>query len=432
MNGPASIARTVRRLFEAGLHRALAFFARRTLARYRPRVVAVAGSVGKTSTTRAVAAVLARAFRTRSPIKNYNNEIGVPLTILGQGAAGVSPFGWAAVFGRSAWLAFGPAQAYPEVLVLEMATDKPGDLDWLVALAPPDVSVLTAVSEEHTEFLGDLDGVAKEEGTIVRAARGTAVLNADDPRVAAMASDAVRPLLYGFAAHADVRAESTETEAAFGTVFTRFGLVIGGVRRPVNLPQAIGDGNVSAALAAAAVALALGVDPDVIPYGLAEYQPPPGRLRVLPGTDGLTLVDDTYNSSPRAAELALRTFRALPSGPGARRVAALADMLELGHLTEESHRRVGALAAESGLDLLIGVGPASERLCRAAREAGMPEERVLHVRDAAAAVAALDGRLGRGDLLLVKGSRGMRMERVVKALMAEPERARELLVGQGD
>jgi len=412
----------------------LAFLSRAVLDRYRPKIVAVAGSVGKTSTTRAVAAVLGRALPTRASAKNHNNEIGVPLTILGEAkTGGRSPFAWLGILWRGYRLAFGPVRAYPKVLVLEMATDRPGDLDYLVALAPPDVSVLTAVSEEHTENLGDLDGVAKEEGTIVRAVaqRGIAVLNADDARVARLKEGlGDRAILFGFGPDARVRAERVAVETALGTVFTRFDLLIDGVRYPVNLSESIGEGNVYAALAGAAVGLAFGLDPAAIPYGLAEYQPPPGRLRVLPGVKGTAIVDDTYNSSPRAAELALRTFTSLPIESGGRRMAALGDMFELGALTEESHRRIGKAAAESGLDLLIGVGAASAFLCEAAREAGMPDERIFHMHDAAEAGHFLQERIRQGDFLLIKGSRGMRMERVVKELMAEPERAAELLVGQ--
>jgi len=412
----------------------LAFLSRVTVARYRPKIVAVAGSVGKTSTTRAVAAVLGRAVSTRASAKNHNNEIGVPLTILGETkSGGRSPFAWIGILWRGFRLAFGPERAYPDVLVLEMATDHPGDLAYLTSIAPPDVSVLTAIAEEHTEFLGDLDGVAEEEGTIVRAVadEGLAVLNADDVRVAPMAEGlGERGVTYGFGPDARVRAERAAIETALGTVFTRFDLVLDDVRYPVNLSEAIGEGNVYAALAAAGVALAFGLDPASIPYGLAEYQPPPGRLRVLPGIKRTVLVDDTYNSSPRAAELALKTFRALPIEGGGRRIAVLGDMFELGALTEASHARIGAAAAEAGLDLLMGVGAASAGLCAAARAAGMPDDRVFHAHDAAEAGRFLQERIHPGDALLIKGSRGMRMERVVKELMAEPERARELLVGQ--
>jgi UDP-N-acetylmuramoyl-tripeptide--D-alanyl-D-alanine ligase len=313
-----------------------------------------------------------------------------------------------------------------------MATDHHGDLEYLASIAPPDVSVLTAISEEHTEFLGDLDGVAKEEGSIVRALRehGTAVLNGDDVRVAALRSDAKHALMFGFDETADVRAERVQPELALGTVFTRFDLVIGGHRYPVNLPNALGDGNVYAALAAASVALAFHVDPAVIPYGLAEYQPPPGRLRVLPGIKDTMLIDDTYNSSPRAAELALKTFQQLPLRSNGRRVAVLGDMLELGALTEDAHYRVGQLAAHSGIEWLIGVGPSSATLCRGAREAGMADERVFHFQNSQEAGRFLQDRAHPGDLILIKGSQGIRTEKIVKEMMAEPERAEELLVRQ--
>lgn len=415
------------------LQSALAFLARTVLARYKPKIVAVAGSVGKTSTTRAAAAALARSFATRGSAKNHNNEIGVPLTILGEAqSGGRSPLAWAGILWRGFRLAFGPVRGYPRVLVLEMAADHPGDLAHLISIAPPDVAVLTAIAEEHTEFLGDLDGVAEEEGTVVRALRagGVAVLNADDARVAALGAAAPEAVTFGFAQGADVRAERAEPELALGTVFTRFDLVIGGKRYPVTLPNALGDGHVYAALAGAAVGRALGLEPSVLPFGLAEYQAPPGRLRVISGIQGATLIDDTYNSSPRAAELALRTFRRLPAKPGQRRLAVLGDMLELGALTEEAHRRIGAFAASSGLDMLVGVGPASARLCAAAKEAGVPEDRVAWFPNSAEASVFLQGHLQAGDLVLIKGSQGMRMEKTVKALMAEPDRAEELLVRQ--
>ncbi|WKZ29479.1 MAG: UDP-N-acetylmuramoyl-tripeptide--D-alanyl-D-alanine ligase [Patescibacteria group bacterium] len=411
----------------------LAFLARAVLARYAPKIVAVAGSVGKTSTTRAVAATLARSFPTRGSAKNHNNEIGVPLTILGEAkSGGRSPFAWAAILWRGFLLAFGPARPYPRVLVLEMATDHPGDLAYLASIAPPDVAVLTAIAEEHTEFLGDLDGVAEEEGSIVRSLSkdGTAVLNADDARVVDMKAHAPRAVLFGFGEGAFVRAERAEPELALGTVFTRFDLVIDGKRFPVNLPNALGDGNVYAALAAASVALAFHIDPAMIPFGLAEYEPPPGRLRVLPGIKETMLVDDSYNSSPRAAELALGTFQRLPVRDGGRRIAVLGDMLELGALTESAHHRIGQLAARSGIELLIGVGAASASLCRGAREAGMNEERVFHFQNSQEAGRFLQERIRPGDLVLIKGSQGIRTERIVKELMAEPERAGELLVRQ--
>lgn len=412
----------------------LAGLARRVLARYQPKIVAVAGSVGKTSTTRAVAAVLARSFATRGSAKNHNNEIGVPLTILGEAkSGGRSPVAWAGILMRGLGLAYGMKRDYPQVLVLEMATDHPGDLAYLTRLAPPDVSVLTAVSEEHTEFLGDLDGVAREEGTVVAAlpSTGIAVLSADDVRVAALARGREdHTILYGFAPSARVRAEQVGAEIAMGTVFTRFTLAIDGRTFPVNLPGALGDGHVAAALAAASVAIALGVEPDLIPFGLAQYQPPPGRLRVLAGIGGTTIVDDTYNSSPRAVALALATLQSLQPGSGGRRIAVLGDMLELGALSDDAHRQVGTLAAAANVDELVCVGPKSWLTCQAARAAGMLEERARHFASGGEATPYLKARLHAGDLVLVKASQGIRLERIVKELLAEPGRADEWLVRQ--
>ncbi len=417
------------------LKKLLRFLAVNILARYRPRIVAVAGSVGKTSTVRAVTAALGRSFDVRGSVKNFNNEIGVPLAIIGAAASGGrSPLRWAAIIWRGLRLIYGRAAVYPAVLVLEMAVDHPGDMAYLTSLAPPDVAVMTALSEEHTEFLGDLDGVAKEEGVIIESLRpgGVAVLNADDPRVAALAvratSSAVKIARYGFSSEAEVCIGEVSTEEAMGVFFTRFDLTAAGRAMTITLSGAIGGGNVYAAAAASAAALALGVKPELIPFSLAEYQPPPGRLRPLPGVKGTMLIDDTYNSSPRAAELALETFSNMKTS--GKRLAALGDMLELGALTEESHRRVGRKAADLGVDVLIGVGPRSQFLCEEAIKAGLSEDRVFHLHTAEEAGHFLQERIRSGDLILIKGSQGMRMEKVAKELMAEPERAAELLVRQ--
>jgi UDP-N-acetylmuramyl pentapeptide synthase len=266
--------------------------------------------------------------------------------------------------------------------------------------------------------------VAAEEGTAVEAVPegGSVILNADDGRVLAMAARTkARVLTFGFSPKADLKARAIETESAMGTYFTRFEIwSTGGRSLPVTLSGAIGDGNVYAALAAAAVAKALGVSDELIPYGLAEYQPPPGRLRLLAGRGGAFIIDDTYNSSPRAAELALKTLAGLSAGQTGRKMAVLGDMLELGEMTEESHRRVGTAAAASGLDLLVCVGPKSRTLCQEAVKNGMHEKSVLHFGSAEEAGHFLHDKITSGDRLLIKGSRGMRMEKAVKILMADP------------
>lgn len=407
----------------------------RVLERYHPVIIAVAGSVGKTSTRCAVTAAISKAFRARMGAKNFNNEFGVPLTILGEKkTGGKNPFAWLMILGRGTWLAWGPKQVgYPNALVLEMATDHPGDIAYLTAMAPPDVAVVTAVAEEHTEFLGDLDGVAKEEGMIVESLSedGVAILNADDPRVAAMRSRTkAKVIMYGM--KGDVHAENIETETAMGTFFTRFDLVVKDTRATATLSGCVGEGNVYAGLAAAAVGVAMGMKTEHIPFSLAAYAPPPGRLRPLPSANGALIIDDTYNSSPRAAELALQTLMKLPAPGTPRRIAVLGDMLELGALSESAHRRIGALAASLNVDGLICVGERSTALCEEAKTRGLPAARIHHALDVREAAKWLEGELHVGDVVLIKGSRGMHMERAVKALMAEPERAKELLVGQGD
>ncbi len=417
------------------LQNILAWLARKTLDRTHPAVVAVAGSVGKTSTRRAIAAVLSRSYDVRQSHKNFNNEIGLPLTILGEKrTGGKNPFLWALILTRGLITAYTVKPGkYPKVLVLEMATDHPGDLKYLCSIAKPDVAVVTAVAEEHTEFLGDLKGVADEEGSILDAlpSDGVAILNADDPLVIEMRKRAKGDVAtFGFSEKAHVRAQNVVVEEAMGTYFTRYEIAVGGRVTPITLSDCIGEGNVMAATAAAAVAFAMGIDDKLIAPGLGAYQPPPGRLRPLAGIKRTFLLDDTYNSSPKAVELALETFMSLPKEGEGRRYAVLADMLELGALTDQTHRRVGAQAAASGIDVLLCIGPKSKALCDEAMKNGMSEDRVFHLHDAVEAGHFLQERIKPGDMVLVKGSRGMRMERTVKDLMAQPERASELLVNK--
>lgn len=266
----------------------------RILARYEPIVVAVTGSVGKTSTSKAITAVLKRSFDVRQSPKNFNNEIGVPLTIIGaERSGGKSPFTWASILWRGLAYAYGAKKSYPKVLVLEMGADHPGDLAYLTEMARPDIAVVTAVSAAHTEFFKDIDGVAQEKGTLVEALPegGVAVLNGDDPRVRGMAERTkAKKVWYGFSDE-QVRAENVHFESAMGTYFTRFDLKVGQEGLVVTLAESVGPGNIYAALAAAAVGRSLGVTPELLSCGLAEYQPPPGRLRVIRGIKNTTILD---------------------------------------------------------------------------------------------------------------------------------------------
>jgi len=354
-------------------------------ARFAIPVVAVTGSNGKTTTKEMTAAVLATRWRVLRPEASFNNQWGVPLTLLG-------------------------LTAEHEAAVLELGTNRRGEIAYLAGLAAPTVGVVTAVAAVHTEFLGSLDGVREEKCDLVRAIppEGRVVLNADDPRVLGMARDSRAPVLtYGCGSGADVRAEAV-VEDADGLAFT---LAAGGARVPVRLAF-VGRHNVANALAAAAVGLALGLGLEEIARGLAAARPPAGRLTWRRAGD-VRILDDSYNANPASVRAALDTAAA-HRGAG-RLVVVLGDMLELAD-PEAAHAEVGRHAATAGAALLVGVGRWTRLTVEAAAAAGVPEAH--HVAGVEDAVAHLLKRVGPGDLVLVKGSRGMRMERVADALTA--------------
>jgi len=360
--------------------------------RFAIPVVAVTGSNGKTTTKELTAGVLATRWVVLRPERSFNNQWGLPLTLL----------------------KIGPEH---EAVVLEIGTNARGEVATLAALATPTVAIVTTVASVHTEFLGSLDGVREEKAGLVRAlgADGVAVLNADDPRVADMAREtSARVVTYGRGGQADVHVVGDVVEDEAGLALT---LEARGERQAVTLALA-GRHNVTNALAAAAAGVALGLPLVDVARGLADVQPVAGRC-VWKRAGQLSILDDTYNASPVSVRAALDTVAA--GRQGRRVIVVLGDMLELGAISEEAHREVGRLVAALPADEFVGVGRGMQAAVEAAREAGLAEAR--HLTTFEDTVAHLLKRLAAGDLVLVKGSRGMRMERVVDALVARLARS---------
>jgi UDP-N-acetylmuramoyl-tripeptide--D-alanyl-D-alanine ligase len=355
--------------------------------RFTIPVAAVTGSNGKTTTKEMMAAVLASLGPVLKPESSFNNQWGLPLTLV-------------------------KLTAEHRAAALELGTNRPGEIAALAEIARPTIAAVTTVSSAHTEFLGSLDDVQREKSALVRAipADGAVVLNADDPRVLAMA--AVSPArVWTFSARgaADIRAVGEISETADGIGFT---LETSEGRRKVRLRFA-GRHNVSNALAAAGVGATLGLPLERIAQGLEAARPAKGRC-VWRRCAALRILDDTYNANPVSVRAALDTLRT--SCGGARRVVVLGDMLELGPIEEAEHRAMGRAVAASGAAEFVGLGRAARLAVEAAREAGLAESH--HAETFEDTVAHLLKRLAHGDAVLVKGSRGMRMERVVDALIA--------------
>ena len=355
--------------------------------RFAVPVVAVTGSNGKTTTKEMIAAILAGLGPVLKPEGSFNNQWGLPLTLL---------------------------RLTPEhrAVALELGASRRGDIAALAEISRPTVGVVTTVSSAHTEFLDSLEGVQREKATLVEAIPpdGRAVLNADDERVMAMAAVSRAPVLtFSTRGGADVSLVGAPGETTGGLAFT---LDIGGARRSVSLSFA-GRHNVVNALAAAAAGWAVGLSPAQIVRGLEAARPPKGRC-VWRRAGALRILDDTYNANPASVLAALDTLQAVRDAR--RLVVVLGDMLELGAIGKSAHRTIGRAVAAAGAAEFIATGPLMRLAVEAAREAGLAESH--HAPTFEDTVALLLKRLVPGDAVLVKGSRGMGMERVVDALVA--------------
>ena len=363
--------------------------------RLRGWVVAVTGSVGKTTTKEMVAAVLAQAGPTVKAPASFNNEVGVPLAVL-------------------------MAEPDTHALVLEIGMRGPGQIRHLAGLARPTVGIVTNVGESHVGLLGSVEAIARAKAELVESlpAGGVAVLNADDERVRAMASMApagVRVMTFGVRSpDCDVRAENVAGGGLSGTTFE---LVHEGRRVACRLGVP-GRHMVANAAAAAAAALACGLDLETVAAGLARFAPAAMRMEVMRTVDSIVILNDAYNASPASMRAALETLERVCSEERLRAVAVLGDMLELGELSAEAHRRIGEEAARRGVDLLIAVGEMADEMAAGAREAAAGAEMaIMRVPTAEQAAAAALRHVRSGDAVLVKASRAVGLEAVVRALV---------------
>jgi UDP-N-acetylmuramoyl-tripeptide--D-alanyl-D-alanine ligase len=356
-------------------------------------VVGITGSAGKTSTKDLTAAALRARFEVQASAGSFNNEIGLPVTILD------APDG-------------------VEALVLEMGARFAGNIAELCAIARPTVGVVTNIGLAHAEHLGGPDGIAAVKGELLEAlpAGGLAVISVDGEHADALrARTDARVLTTGFAEAADVRASRVEVDDELRATF-RLESPWGAADR-VRL-ACRGAYQVANATQAAAVALHLGVRLDAVVEALGRAGTSAWRMELAPTSDGIVVVNDAYNASPTSMLAALESFSRL--AVTGRRVAVLGEMRELGAIAPAEHARVGELVGRSGIGVLVTVGPGTDELGAAAAAAGVE---VHHVDDTDAAVAAVRALAAPGDAILVKASRLVGLERVAAALLRPSERA---------
>lgn len=399
----------------------LAILARAILAKYQPIVVMVTGSVGKTSTKDAAAAALSEHFMLRASEKSYNSEFGVPLTIIGAKNPWNNSIAWIKVIQQALGLIFLPNH-YPRLLVLEVGADSPGDLARILSFATPDAVIVTKLPDVpvHVEAYASKKAVREEEFSpaLSLAPGQPLIISADDVHAVELAKDTRAAVsTFGLTEGAAVRISHVEpwlessvlvgmrAEVAFGD----------GERRALTVRGAYGRSQLYAPAAALTAALALGLTAEEAFTGLETYEPPAGRGKLLRGLNNSVIIDDSYNASPAAVRESLESLAFLPER---KKIVVIGDMLELGRYSKEEHERIGRLAAKHAA-CIVTVGSRSKVAVAAARAAGMHEEAALSFDTADEAKEKVRALVEGGEVILVKGSQSIRLERVVEALLAD-------------
>ncbi len=409
----------------------LTYEAKVLLRRKRPKIIGVTGSVGKTTTKDAIYTVLKDKMHVRKSEKSYNSNIGVVLTVLGLQNAWNSPLLWLKnIFDGAIHALF--AREYPEVLVLEMGVDRPGDMKVLTQFIKPDIVVLTRLPDmpSHVEFFSSPEEVREEKLVLVEALKsdGVFIFNNDDERIRQYAKE-VRQPSFGYSRYSQSHFSASGDKILYDggypsgmectvshleeEVRVRIQKVLG-VQHTYNITAATAVGHLfEVSLAEAAEVL----------QKSSSY--PPGRMKLIDGKNKTLIIDDSYNASPVAVERALQTLGELKVPK--RKVAILGDMLELGQFSVREHERIGVQAA-GVVDVLITIGLRARKIAEAALEHGLSEKNIFQYENVSGVISECEKIIDDGDVVLVKGSQSVRAERVVRALMADPEKASEMLV----
>lgn len=409
--------------------------AKLVLKKYNPKIVAITGSVGKTSTKDAIFSVLSHFHFVRKSEKSFNSEIGVPLTILGCPNGWNDPVLWFKNILEGIALIVIPNH-YPKWLVLEIGADRPGDIESITSWIKPDISVVTRLSKTpvHVEFFDSVEAVYREKAFLVRATKsdGFVILNSDDEDVFAFGETvSTNKIHYGTHTPADV--VGTGYSIVYSTDDNKVPL---GVSFDVSYKDQIAKFEILGGLGVqqmfpALAAISVGVSQDIplskMVKTLRDHHPSRGRMRILPGVKHTTIIDDSYNSSPVALHEALNTLDMIETS--GRKIAVLGDMLELGTFSPESHKKAGEHVGKIASKLFT-VGVRARGIAEGALSGGLSEKKIFQFEDSRIAGKELELILKKGDVVLIKGSQGVRMEKAVEEILENPEKKEELLVRQ--
>jgi len=406
--------------------------ARLVLKKYKPKIIAVTGNVGKTSSKDSIYEVLNESFSVRKSKKSYNSELGVPLTILDCDTGWSNVFVWLRNILEGLALIF-LKNHYPKWLVLEVGADRPGDIKKITRWLKPDIVVITRFGAVpvHVEYFSSPEELIEEKSHLVSALKksGLLILNNDDDKALSLRKKFGGMIMtYGFEKGSAVIASHYkimyENKKLTGITFK---VDYDGSSVPVRLFGVLGRQHTYAALSALSVGVYLKLNMVRMAQTLEEQNTPPGRMKILRGIKNSYIIDDSYNASPVATKAAFDVLKEVETE--GKKIAILGDMLELGKYTVVEHKKIGEVAG-GVCDLLLVVGLRAKGMVQGALFAGMSEKNIIEFDNAQKAGKYLERLLKEGDIVLVKGSQGVRMERAVGEIMAYPERRAELLVRQ--
>ncbi|MEA2092533.1 MAG: UDP-N-acetylmuramoyl-tripeptide--D-alanyl-D-alanine ligase [Patescibacteria group bacterium] len=397
--------------------------------KYNPLIIGITGSVGKTSTKEAIYLAFSNIKRVRKSSGNLNTEVGAPLVFFKEEKAGRSAIEWLLIIIKGIFLVIKRDKDYPEIIISEMAADKPGDLSYLGSFIKPDISVVIAVGEVpvHIEFYKSAKEVANEKRKIIDATnkKGVVLLNIDDPYVSKMKNNERKFISFGHNREADIVIKEFKTESVKGSSGV---ISYKNENFPFSLPFCIGSSFAYIVAIVFGVGVSLGISPKEITKSLKKVRPAKGRMYPIKGIKNTFIIDGSYNASPLSTKSALLTLKKVK---GKRKIAVVGDMLELGRYSINEHRKIGKLAVDC-CDYLFAVGEFSSIVQKSAISEGMKRDKVFSFLKSTDAIKKIEKTILSGDVILIKGSQGVRTEKIVYALMHNPEKADKKLVRQDD
>ncbi|MFA7193895.1 MAG: UDP-N-acetylmuramoyl-tripeptide--D-alanyl-D-alanine ligase [Candidatus Paceibacterota bacterium] len=426
----------IKEIFKKIIIAILTLESKAVLFRFKPKIIAITGNVGKTSTKDAIFTALSNNLKIRKNQKSFNSEIGTPLTILGLENAWNDPFLWIKNIFIGACVPF--KNKYPEWLVLEVGVDRPGDIPRVAKWLKPNVVVITSLPKipVHVEYFSSPDAVIKEKLSLINFLKkdGTLILNADDPLVfAAKEKFDGNVLTYGSDSTATVSYSNKniiymENDGVQLPAGISFKISHSGNSVPMSLPKVLGVQHILPVVASIAVGISQNVPFLDMVNSFAKFDPPKGRMNLILGKNNSIVIDDTYNAAPLAMQKAVEVLAEIETNGN--KIAVLGDMLEIGQYSASEHKKIGEQVEKSKINLLITVGIRARSIAESAIESGMDQNSVYHFKDFKDVSTLVLSNLKPSTVVLVKGSQGIRLEKVVEDLISEDLNKTDLLVRQ--